>query len=76
MLMHALRAQEQKQALIVDPLLKLAEVMPLVGSPSYCTLLRWIREGSLRVHRVGRGHYRVRLSEVQRFRTSGEAVQP
>jgi len=66
------RAQEQKQALVVDPLMPLAHAVPLLGSPSYSTVRKWIANGSLHVWRAGKGHFRVRLSEVQRFLSANE----
>jgi len=64
--------REEKAALTLDPLLPLREAVGLLGSPSYTTLRSWIADGSLRVWRAGRGHYRVRLREVQRFLAAGE----
>jgi excisionase family DNA binding protein len=73
MLSQTIRAQESKQAFVVDPLMRLSEAAPMIGNPSYATLLKWIKKGALRVHRVGKlGHMRVRLSEVERFRAAGE----
>jgi hypothetical protein len=71
---HA-RVRASKEALTIDPLMRLAEASPLLGSPSYALLRRWIADGQLRVWRAGgaggRGQYRVRLSEVQRFIDAG-----
>jgi excisionase family DNA binding protein len=72
MALQALRAQQEREKYVVDPLLKLSEALPMLGNPGYQTLRRWIRDGSLSVWRVGRGHMRVRLSEISRFRTAGE----
>lgn len=72
MLLQTLKAQEQKQALVVDPLMKLSAAVPMLGNPSYSLLRSWIRSGALRVWRAGHGHYRVRLSEIERFRAAGE----
>jgi hypothetical protein len=75
MLVQTMRAQEQKQAMVVDPLMRLAEALPLLGSPSYATLRRWIKVGALRVHRASpRSHFRIRLSEIRRFRADGEVT--
>ena len=68
---HA-KIREDKEALVVDPLMRLAEAMPLLGCPSYTTVRGWIASGSLHCWRAGKGHYRVRLSEVQRFLAAGE----
>jgi hypothetical protein len=73
MMQQTLRAQQQKQDFVVDPLLKLSEALPMLGSPGYATLRRWIKEGALRVHRATpHSHFRVRLSEIERFRKAGE----
>jgi hypothetical protein len=67
------KAQEVRQALIVDPLLPLSAAIPLLGNPCYSTLRAWIKSGSLRVWRPSsRGHFKVRLSEVVRFVAAGE----
>ena len=73
-LAQSVRAAEQKQALVVDPLMKLSEAVPMLGNPSYSLLRRWISTGVLKVWRLpgGRGQFRIRLSEVQRFRTEFE----
>ena len=73
---RALLAQHQKvhdeqAALVVDPLMPLRQAVPMLGSPSYSLLRKWIRDGSLRCWRAGTGQYRVRLSEVRRFIDSG-----
>jgi excisionase family DNA binding protein len=62
----------EKAALVVDPLMKLSQVVELLGNPSYTTLRSWIKSGSLKVWRAGRGHYKIRLSEVKRFLTANE----
>jgi excisionase family DNA binding protein len=69
----SIKANQQKQALVVDPLMRLSEAVPLLGNPSYQLLRKWIKDGSLRVWRAGHGHYRVRLSEIERFRSANEA---
>jgi excisionase family DNA binding protein len=69
------RVRDEKQALTIDPLMRLAEAMPMLGNPSYTTMRGWIRNGTLKVWRAGRGHFRVRLSEVQRFLSANE-VKP
>jgi hypothetical protein len=80
---QSVRAAQEKQALVVDPLMPLREAVPMLGNPSYSLLQKWIRTGVLRVWRLpgdrsqkangaGRGQYRVRLSEVQRFRSENE----
>ena len=66
------KAQDRKQAMAVDPLLKLAEAQVLLGNPSYSVLRGWIAAGKLKVWRVGHGHIRVRLSEVERCRAANE----
>jgi excisionase family DNA binding protein len=63
---------ELKQAMLGDPLMPLSEAAPMLGNPSYSTLRKWIRNGSLHVWRAGRGHYKVKLSEVRRFVGAGE----
>ncbi len=68
---HA-RVRDEKAALAIDPLMRLAEAMPMLGNPSYVTVRGWIKTGALRVWRAGKGHYRVRLSEVQRFLSANE----
>jgi excisionase family DNA binding protein len=68
----AIKANQQKQALVVDPLMRLSEAVPLLGNPSYQLLRKWIKDGSLRVWRANGGHYRVRLSEIERFRSANE----
>jgi excisionase family DNA binding protein len=76
MLAQTMKAVEQMRSMTVDPLMPLSKAVPLLGNVSYGTLRRWIASGALRVHRATpRGHFRVRLSEVERFRTAGE-VQP
>ena len=75
LLLQHQKVREQKQALTIDPLMPLREAIGLLGNPSYSLLRKWIADGSLRVWRAGRGHYRIRLSEVQRFLTSNE-VKP
>ena len=69
------QVREDKTALLIDPLMKLAEASQLLGSPSYTTLRSWIRSGALHCWRAGKGHYKIRLSEVQRFLRANE-VQP
>lgn len=69
----AQQAQDRKQVLMTDPLMLLSEAQPLLGNPSYCTIRKWIADGSLRVWRVGTSHFRIRLSEIERFLASGEA---
>jgi hypothetical protein len=66
------KVQDQKAALVVDPLMLLSEAVPMLGNPSYSTLRSWIKSGVLRVWRAGRDHFRVRLSEIERFRAAGE----
>ena len=64
--------QAHKDALMTDPLLKLSEAVSMLGDPSYTVLRGWIKSGELRVWRAaGKGNYRVRLSEVERFIQSG-----
>lgn len=66
------KVREQKQALQIDPLMPLREAVPMLGSPSYALLRRWIADGQLRVWRAGgRGQFRIKLSEVQRFIDAG-----
>jgi hypothetical protein len=74
MLLHSQRAREAQEAMRVDPLLPLSAVVEMLGNPSYSLLRRWIADGELRVWRAtnGRGHFRVRLSEIERFRAAGE----
>jgi hypothetical protein len=71
---QSVRAAQEKQALVIDPLMPLREAVGMLGNPSYSLLQRWIRTGALRVWRLpgGRGQYRIRLSEVQRFRSENE----
>lgn len=64
-----------KADLTCDPLLRMSEAVPLLGSPAYSTLQTWIKTGAIRTWRAGRGHYRIRLSEVQRFLAANE-VRP
>jgi hypothetical protein len=66
------RVREEKAALTIDPLMPLREAVPLLGNPSYALLRVWIKTGALRVWRAGHGHFRVRLSEVQRFLRENE----
>jgi hypothetical protein len=66
------KAQDRKQAMAIDPLLKLAEAREYLGDPCYSLLRRWIADGKLKVWRIGRGHIKVRLSELEKFRASGE----
>jgi pSer/pThr/pTyr-binding forkhead associated (FHA) protein len=61
------KVYEERNAIAVDPLLKLSEAVSLLGNPSYTTLRSWIKSGSLHCFRVGRGHHRVRLSEIKQF---------
>ena len=69
------RVREEKQALAIDPLMPLREAIGLLGNPSYALLRVWIKNGTLRCWRAsGKGHYRVRLSEVQRFLKAGEVT--
>jgi hypothetical protein len=61
-------ASLRKQALSVDPLMNLREIVPMLGNPSYAALYKWIRAGRLKVWRSGlRGQYRTRLSWVTEF---------
>jgi excisionase family DNA binding protein len=70
---QAQQIRDAKQALTADPLMPLREAFPMLGNPSYTLARRWIREGLLRAWRVGRfGHFKVRLSEVQRFMRENE----
>jgi hypothetical protein len=67
------KAQAQRQALTCDPLISLSEAIPMLGNPSYSALRVWIKTGALRVWRAGKhGHFKVRLSEIARFREAGE----
>jgi hypothetical protein len=68
---HAKEAQERKAALVTDPLLALRDCQALLGNPSYPVLKKWIKDGSLRVWRVGNSHYRTRLSWIEEFIASG-----
>jgi hypothetical protein len=70
------QVQAQRRSLAADPLLKLADAVSLLGNPSYNTLRKWIADGTLHVWRAGRGHFRVRLSEITRFRAAGEQSAP
>jgi len=64
---HA-QIRESKSALLIDPLIRLAEARDLLGCPSYSTIRSWVADGRLRVQRPGGcGPFKVRLSEVQRF---------
>jgi excisionase family DNA binding protein len=72
LVLQAQKAAEQRQAIAVDPLMKLSEAASLLGNPSYSVLRKWIKDGSLRVWRAGKGHFRVRLSEIQRFLSANE----
>jgi excisionase family DNA binding protein len=65
------KVRQEQAALVVDPLMPLRQAVPMLGSPSYSLLRKWIRDGSLRCWRAGTGQYRVRLSEVRRFIDSG-----
>jgi excisionase family DNA binding protein len=65
------KVRDEQAALVVDPLMPLRQAVPMLGSPSYALLRKWIKDGSLRCWRAGRGQYRVRLSEVRRFIESG-----
>jgi excisionase family DNA binding protein len=65
------KVREQKQALQIDPLMPLRECVGMLGNPSYSLLRKWIADGQLRVWRAGKGQFRVRLSEVQRFIDAG-----
>lgn len=65
------QVRADKAALVIDPLMRLAEAVPLLGNPSYALLRVWIKTGQLRVWRAGRGHFRVRLSEIKRFIEAG-----
>lgn len=67
------QVRQDKTALLVDPLLKLAEAQQLLGCPSYSSLRDWIRSGKLRSWRPsGRGHYKVRLSWIKEFLSEHE----
>ena len=72
MAIPAQEARERKNVLVVDPLMLLSEAQPLLGNPSYSVLRGWIAAGKLKVWRVGRSHFRIRLSEVERFLSSGD----
>lgn len=70
------RVRERHEAMIVDPLLSLAEAQTLLGSPSYHTMRRWLASGALhgwRPHKTG--HHKIRLSEIERFRAEGTGEQ-
>jgi hypothetical protein len=67
----AQQAQARKEALVRDPLLALRDCQSLLGNPSYPVLKKWIKDGSLRVWRVGNSHYRTRLSWIEEFIASG-----
>jgi hypothetical protein len=73
-LLSAIKAKQQKDAMTIDPLMRLSEAVPLLGNPSYQLLRAWIKRGELHVWRAGRGHYRVRLSEIERFRSANEVT--
>jgi excisionase family DNA binding protein len=64
--------RETKDSLTVDPFLRLSECMPMLNV-SYQTVRGWIRDGTLKVSRPGgRGPFRCRLSEIQRFLRDSE----
>jgi hypothetical protein len=65
----------QRAELYADPLISLQEFAAAVGSPSYSVIRRWIVTGELKTWRVGKGHHKVRLSELRRFLASGENVE-
>lgn len=73
-LAQTVKAAESIRALAVDPLLPLVRAIPLLGDPSYSLVRKWISDGHLKVWRLpgGRGQFRVRLSEIQRFRREYE----
>jgi excisionase family DNA binding protein len=75
LLLQHQRVREQKQALTIDPLMPLREAVGMLGNPSYSLLRKWIADGTLRCWRAGKGHYRVRLSEIRRFLSANE-VRP
>jgi excisionase family DNA binding protein len=68
------KSRAQRDAILVDPVLRLREAAEMLGNPSYPTLKRWIDSGALRVLRVGRGQYRTRLSFVTQFLKEHELV--
>jgi len=72
LLQQTIKANEQMAALVMDPLMSLSRAIPLLGDPGYTTVRSWIKSGDLRVWRAGRGHFRVRLSEIKRFLASHE----
>ena len=72
LVLQSVRQRELKQALLTDPLLPLSEAVPMLGNPSYSTLRKWIKTESLHVWRAGKGHFKVRLSEVRRFVAAGD----
>jgi predicted site-specific integrase-resolvase len=60
--------REKRNLMLSDPLLPLRDAMTLMGNPSYTSVRSWIKTGKLNVWRVGTtGHYKVRMSEVERF---------
>jgi excisionase family DNA binding protein len=54
----------------VERLLRPKEACQLL-SISYSTLLRWIREGKIRVVTTEGGKYRIPYSEIKKFREEG-----
>jgi excisionase family DNA binding protein len=65
--------RESKSALLVDPLMRLAEARDLLGYPSYSTIRSWIADGRLRVLRPGGvGPFKIRLSEIENFLRNSE----
>lgn len=53
-------------SMVDDPLLRLSDVLPLLGVRHRSTVMRWGRAGKIALVKVG-SHYRVRASEVLRI---------
>jgi hypothetical protein len=72
LLQQSQRMREQREAMVIDPLLSLAQAQAMLGNPCYSTLRRWVSTGLLHAWRAHpTGHHKIRLSEIERFRSQG-----
>jgi excisionase family DNA binding protein len=63
---------QRSQLLFDDPLLPLSDVAVALGGVSYSHLQKLIKNGTLKVFRIGRGHRRVRQSVLQELLAKGD----
>jgi len=65
-------AIQKRQAILGDPLLDLRTVRQALGNCSYSYLRKLLADGSLPYFRIGRGHFKVRQSQLATLLAKGD----